>query len=107
MGFIAVIVNCGLIGLSGPVHRIFPNITGAQTVILIIVLEHLMLLVKLGISAAVPSVPHHVAVARARTEHRRQQLEREAGPGGQTSSPESERERTEAAVQTEPEPGDR
>ena len=33
MGFIAVLVNCGLIGLSGPVHRIFPNITGNQTVI--------------------------------------------------------------------------
>ena len=31
-------------------------------VILIIVLEHLMLLVKLGISAAIPDVPHHVAV---------------------------------------------
>ena len=30
--------------------------------ILIIVLEHMMLLVKLGISAAIPDVPHHVAV---------------------------------------------
>ena len=60
MGFIAVIVNCGLIGLSGPVHRIFPNITGAQTVILIIVLEHLMLLLKLVLSAAIPDVPHTV-----------------------------------------------
>ena len=34
----------------------------AFQVILIIVLEHLMLLVKLGISAAIPDVPHHVAV---------------------------------------------
>ena len=39
MGVIGVVVNCALIGLSGPVHRIFPNITPAQTVILIIVLE--------------------------------------------------------------------
>ena len=39
MGVIGVVVNCALIGLSGPVHRIFPNITGAQTVILIIALE--------------------------------------------------------------------
>ena len=39
MGFIAVMVNCGLIGLSGPVHRIFPNITGAQTVILDMIIQ--------------------------------------------------------------------
>jgi hypothetical protein len=34
-----VVVNCGLICLLGPVHRIFPNITPVQTLILIIVLE--------------------------------------------------------------------
>ena len=37
--FVGVVVNCGLIGLLGPVHRIFPNITPVQQVILIIVLE--------------------------------------------------------------------
>lgn len=93
MGFVAVIVNCGLIGLSGPVHRIFPNITGAQTVILIIILEHLMLLVKLIISAAIPDVPHSVAVELARAEHRSDLLvlvsfpvqEEAAGEGGEAS----------------------
>jgi anoctamin-8 len=34
-----VIVNCALIGLSGPVNRIFPNMTATQTILLIIVLE--------------------------------------------------------------------
>merc|ERR1712080_380908 len=76
MGFIAVIVNCGLMGLSGPVHRIFPNITGSQTVILIIVLEPLMLLIKLLISAAISDVPHSVAMELAKAEYRRRQLER-------------------------------
>merc|ERR1719411_2363982 len=96
MGFIAVMVNCGLIGLSGPVHRIFPNITGAQTVILIIVLEHMMLLVKLGISAAIPDVPHHVAVQLAKAEYKRRQLERKErkeqaarASSKETSSPET------------------
>ena len=39
MGLIAVIVNCALIGQSGQVHRMFPNITANQTIILIVVLE--------------------------------------------------------------------
>ena len=39
----------------------FPAMTAAQTVLLIIVLEHLMLLLKFLISAAIPDTPHHVA----------------------------------------------
>ncbi len=39
MGTVGVIVNCALIGLSGPVNRIFPNMTATQTILLIIVLE--------------------------------------------------------------------
>lgn len=76
MGIIGVVVNCGLIGLSGPVHRIFPNITGAQTVILIIVLEHVMLLLKLLISAAIPDIPHSVAQKLAKVEFKRREIER-------------------------------
>ena len=79
MGVIGVMVNCALIGnqaiasvswhspgagLSGPVHRLFPDMTSAQTVLLIIVLEHLMLLLKFLISAAIPDTPHHVAQVR-------------------------------------------
>lgn len=39
MGIVGVIVNCALIGQSGQVHRMFPNITGTQTILLIIILE--------------------------------------------------------------------
>lgn len=39
MGFIAVLVNCALIGLSGQVHRLLPNMTSIQTVLLIVALE--------------------------------------------------------------------
>lgn len=75
MGVIGVVVNCGLICLLGPVHRIFPNITPVQTLILIIVLEHLMLLAKLLLSAAIPDVPDWVAQEMAKVEHRRRQVE--------------------------------
>ena len=39
MGIVGVMVNCALIGQSGQVHRMFPNITGTQTILLIIILE--------------------------------------------------------------------
>lgn len=39
MGVVGVMVNCALIGMSGPVHRLFPDISTTQTVLLIIVLE--------------------------------------------------------------------
>ena len=63
-------------GLSGPVHRIFPNMTGAQTVLLIIALEHVMLLLKLVISAAIPDIPQHVAKELAKVEYARREVER-------------------------------
>nr|CAD7194174.1 unnamed protein product [Timema douglasi] len=39
MGLIAVLVNCALIGLSGQVHRMFPEMSTTQTILLIVALE--------------------------------------------------------------------
>lgn len=39
MGLIAILVNCALIGLSGQVHRMFPDISKTQTILLIVALE--------------------------------------------------------------------
>ena len=50
--------------------------TGAQTVLLIIGLEHVMLLLKLLISAAIPDVPQHVAQELAKVEYKRREVER-------------------------------
>lgn len=36
---VAVLVNCALIGLSGPVHRLLPDATPAQTILVIVALE--------------------------------------------------------------------
>lgn len=42
MGIIAVIVNCALIGMSGLVERVFPDMTLAGTIMFIIILEVLL-----------------------------------------------------------------
>lgn len=39
MSIVAVLVNCALIGLSGQVHRMFPDMTATQTILLIVALE--------------------------------------------------------------------
>jgi anoctamin-8 len=39
MCLIAVLVNCALIGLSGQVHRMFPEMSTTQTILLIVALE--------------------------------------------------------------------
>lgn len=39
MGLIAILVNCALIGLSGQVHRMFPDMSKTQTILLIVALE--------------------------------------------------------------------
>jgi anoctamin-8 len=39
MGIVGVTVNCALIGLSGQVNRLIPDMTPTQTILLIIVLE--------------------------------------------------------------------
>lgn len=36
---IAVLVNCALIGLSGQVHRMFPESTPIKTILVIVALE--------------------------------------------------------------------
>jgi Calcium-activated chloride channel len=39
LGLAAIIVNCSVIGLSGHVSRLWPEMTQTQTVLLIVVLE--------------------------------------------------------------------
>ena len=39
-------VNCGLIGILEPVHRIFPDITPQQQIILFVVLEVTNFMIK-------------------------------------------------------------
>ncbi|XP_054714021.1 anoctamin-8-like [Uloborus diversus] len=73
MGVIAVIVNCALIGMSGQVQRMFPNLSTQGTIVLIVILEHLILSIKFGIAYAIPDVPQWVATKMAKVEFQRRE----------------------------------
>ncbi|XP_046398736.1 anoctamin-8 [Ischnura elegans] len=73
MGLIAVLVNCALIGLSGQVHRMFPEMSTTQTILLIVILEHIMLILRLVITYAIPDLPEWVATEMAKVEFSRRE----------------------------------
>nr|CAD7428021.1 unnamed protein product [Timema monikensis] len=76
MGLIAVLVNCALIGLSGQVHRMFPEMSTTQTILLIVALEHIMLTLRFIISCAIPDLPEWVATEMAKVEFSRREAHR-------------------------------
>ncbi|XP_059479643.1 anoctamin-8 isoform X1 [Neocloeon triangulifer] len=84
MGIIAVLVNCALIGLSGQVHRMFPEMSTTQTILLIVILEHIMLSLRFIISYAIPDLPSWVATEMAKAEFARREACRRASS---TASP--------------------
>uniref|UniRef100_T1J6A9 Anoctamin n=1 Tax=Strigamia maritima TaxID=126957 RepID=T1J6A9_STRMM len=73
MCVIAVIVNCALIGMSGQVHRMFPDQSTNGTIILIVVLEHITLTLKMAICRSIPDTPHWVATEMAKVEFNRRE----------------------------------
>ncbi|XP_054289963.1 anoctamin-8-like isoform X2 [Macrosteles quadrilineatus] len=88
MGLIAVLVNCALIGLSGPVHRMFPEMSTTQTILLIVALEHTMLILRLLVTSAIPDLPEWVATEMAKVEFaRREALRRLSTATPQQSTP--------------------
>lgn len=76
MGLIAVLVNCALIGLSGQVHRMFPEMSTTQTILLIVALEHVMLILRLLVTCAIPDLPDWVATEMAKVEFARREAVR-------------------------------
>uniref|UniRef100_A0A8D8YM26 Anoctamin n=2 Tax=Cacopsylla melanoneura TaxID=428564 RepID=A0A8D8YM26_9HEMI len=73
MSLVSVLVNCGLIGLSGQVHRMFPEMSRTQTILLIVALEHIMLTVRFVISCIIPDLPDWVATEMAKVEFARRE----------------------------------
>ncbi|XP_023170241.2 anoctamin-8 isoform X3 [Drosophila hydei] len=71
----AVIVNCALIGLSGQVSRLWPGLTTAQTIILIVTLEHIMLGLRQALTWLLPELPSWLAAEIARAEHCRREMQ--------------------------------
>ncbi|KAB0803967.1 hypothetical protein PPYR_00937 [Photinus pyralis] len=76
MGIMAVLVNCALIGLSGQVHRMFPDMTATQTILLIVALEHIMLCIHFLITCAIPDMPSWLATEMAKIEWARREISR-------------------------------
>ncbi|XP_052758038.1 LOW QUALITY PROTEIN: anoctamin-8-like [Galleria mellonella] len=70
---VAVLVNCALIGLSGPVHRLWPDAAPAHTVLLIVALEHVILIVVLALRIAIPEIPGWLATEMAKVEFQRRE----------------------------------
>lgn len=71
----AVIVNCTLIGLSGQVSRLWPGLSGAQTIVLIVALEHVMLGLRSALTWILPELPTWLAAEIARAEHCRHEMQ--------------------------------
>ncbi|ESO88117.1 hypothetical protein LOTGIDRAFT_126614, partial [Lottia gigantea] len=71
MGIIAVIVNCALVGTSGIVPRVAPDMSSSTTILMIIVIEHVILLLKFILANAIPDVPEWVATEKAKLEFKR------------------------------------
>lgn len=70
---VAVLVNCALIGLSGPVHRLLPDATPAQTILVIVALEHVVLVTVLALRIAIPEIPTWLATEMAKVEFQRRE----------------------------------
>lgn len=88
MGIMAVLVNCALIGLSGQVHRMFPDMTATQTILLIVALEHIMLSIRFIITCAIPDIPGWLATEMAKIEWNRREASRLGNNNTATPSPE-------------------
>lgn len=71
----AVIVNCTLIGLSGQVQRLWPGLNTAQTILLIVTLEHVMLGLRSALNWILPELPTWLAAEIARAEHFRHEMQ--------------------------------
>lgn len=73
MVVIAVIVNSALIGIGDLVHRMVPGLSDSLTIVLIVCVEHVILLMKIGLEYAIPDVPHEVALQMAKVEYQRRE----------------------------------
>ncbi|XP_046621598.1 anoctamin-8 isoform X5 [Neodiprion virginianus] len=87
MGLVAILVNCGLISLSGQVQRMFPEMSATQTILLIVALEHIMLAIRFVIVCAIPDIPSWVATEMAKVEFLRREAVRRLSS---TPSPEQQ-----------------
>ena len=73
MGVAGVLVNCALIGQSGLVQRMWPDLSFGGQILLVVVLEHLVLAAKTMLDLAIPDVPEWIRIEIAKVEHWRRE----------------------------------
>ncbi|RHY52019.1 hypothetical protein DYB38_005455 [Aphanomyces astaci] len=62
LGYVAVATNVTIVGFnSGVLQRLYPGISPFYTLVAVVVVEHLIVSIMVGIAAVVPDVPQHVA----------------------------------------------
>ncbi|XP_077295391.1 anoctamin 8 white walker [Arctopsyche grandis] len=83
---IAVLVNCALIGLSGQVHRMFPETTPIKTILVIVALEHVMLVMVILVRLLIPDLPSWLATEMAKVEFQRREASRNTHTPSQIDS---------------------
>ncbi|RHZ29008.1 hypothetical protein DYB37_002747 [Aphanomyces astaci] len=67
LGYVAVATNVTIVGFnSGVLQRLYPGISPFYTLVAVVVAEHLIVSIMVGIAAVVPDVPQHVAERSAR-----------------------------------------
>ncbi|KAK3731462.1 hypothetical protein QZH41_013659, partial [Actinostola sp. cb2023] len=71
MGVVAVMVNLALLGSGGSLQRMFPNMTTAERILLIVFLEHAVLAIKIVVAYAIPDIPEWVENEIAKVEYKR------------------------------------
>ncbi|CAL2038974.1 unnamed protein product [Caenorhabditis brenneri] len=105
LGVLGVIVNCALIGQSGLVQCIWPDLSWGGQILIVVVLEHVILASKMIIDILVPDVPHWVRIETAKQEHfRREAFKRESRLLSHTQTPSSEHLQNQIQ-NNQPEPG--
>ncbi|XP_060575642.1 anoctamin-8-like isoform X2 [Ruditapes philippinarum] len=73
MGLIAVVVNSALIGVSGQMTRMTPDLDTTSRIFVILALEHVILVLKMLFTYAIPSQPQWISQEVARLEFQRRE----------------------------------
>ncbi|VDD78150.1 unnamed protein product [Mesocestoides corti] len=73
VSYVAISVNIGLIGVSGSLQDVFPGLTPYQHALLLISIEHILFVLRFGLSHVVPPVPLALETSIAILEHKRRE----------------------------------
>ncbi|TMS39388.1 hypothetical protein L596_005923 [Steinernema carpocapsae] len=74
MGVMGVLVNCALIGQSGLIQRVLPDLSLTGQVLLVVILEHIILVAKYMLHVVIPDIPRWVRIEMDKIEYWRREV---------------------------------